>query len=185
MVNVNTMPAQNLPVDVLSLVDDVLMSEILAARGIADFPLNAAPYTGFLFDRNYLAGQDSPDGRSQRCPINGFIISGSAVVELASVHQSLFLVEEEKIRGTYRTICFGNFLRFVVAEGEVKLQRFGHCLQFFRGIIWIVLGIVTADGHDSDAFLYIVFSYLREGITDVNNVWTVVANEHDKKPGLF
>ena len=185
MVNVNTMPAQNLPVEVTSLVDELLMSKVLVAREVAGSPLNAAPRTWLLFDRHSVAGQDSTDGRSQRCSIDGFIVSGSAVVELASIYQPSFLVEQEKVWGAYRTIGFGDVLRFVVAEGEIELQRFGHCFELFGGIIRVVSRIVAADGHDPNAFRHIVFSDFREGFTDVHNVGAVVTNEHDKKSGLF
>ena len=184
IVSVRAMPAQNRPVIVMSVDGCSGMSSVSGFGCVAGFPLDAASCAWLLCDGDTVAGQHRTDGRPQRCPINRLVVAGPAVVELTAVDEVPFLVEEEEIRCACCTICLGNLLGFVVAEGKGERERFGHCLQSFGGVIRVGVCVVAADGNHPYAFRDVVFSELRERYADVNDIGTVVADEHDEEPGL-
>ncbi|MFO0778607.1 MAG: hypothetical protein U0223_13540 [Nitrospira sp.] len=111
-------------------------------------PFDAATYAGSLVALNRLAGEHGLDGCTEIMTGDRFIVTGAAVIELSMVGQTAISIKKIELWGTGSTIGFRDLLGLVVTEWKGKAQTYGHVLQFRRGIVGIVDGIITADGDD-------------------------------------
>src|SRR5581483_1558291 len=129
-----------------------------------------------------LSGYD----RVERCPEistgDRDAIAGTAVVELASIHEPLLLVEEEKIRRALRVVLSSDFLRIVVENRELKSLLSRHFGQALRPIFRVGHRIVRTNRHDAHATVRVIVSNPSELPLHVLDERAMPADEHYQQP---
>jgi len=146
--------------------------------GIAGPPLDAAPYTGLLVPVDWLPGEYCVDGGAEIEACHRLVITGTTVVELASIDQLWLGIKEVEVRGTGGLIGLRHFLGVVEAEGKLKVEKQGHLLEPFGSIFRIVHGIVAADTDDAEAGTRIILPDPGNFVLDMYHVRTMPTKKH-------
>lgn len=128
-----------------------------------------------------MTGQNGVRRCAQVGAGDGNGVAGSATVELATIGQFAFGVEQEEVRGASSVIGFGHRLAFVVQIGKGIAESFGFLSHFRRTVVGVVGGIVGAEGDDGQALGLVVLGELNQALADVLDEWAVVADDHDQQ----
>ncbi len=147
---------------------------------MAWLPLDAAAYAGSLIAIDRLTTEHGLNGCTEIATCDRLVVTGAAVIELSMVGQMTISIKKIELWGAGRAIGLRDLLRLVVTERKRETQTYGHFFQFRRGIIGIVLGIITADRDDPQICLLIIMSESGKFLLHMYHIGTVPADKHDE-----
>lgn len=119
-------------------------------------PLDATADAGFLSAIDRFAGEYGFNGCAEIATCDRLVVAGAAVIELSMVGQTAISIKKIEFRSTGGAIGFRNLLGLVVTEWKGKAQTYGHFPQPRWCVVWVVDGVITADGNDPESCLSIV-----------------------------
>ena len=152
-------------------------------RPVARLPLDVASNAWLLLRRRSPPFEHRIGCGSKIGSCQWQAISRPARIELPSVSQLPFLVEQEKIRRACRPIRFCNFLGFI-AQVSKRVARFpGFLLHAFDVVLWKRHRVIGVDRHHLKASRLIIPAKTRQFIANMADKRAVRTYEYNEDGG--